>query len=529
MSLLKRFRKFLLDQPAAALVLLALPFVFIYGSFYLGSGQIYNSPDETANAVFLQRYAQEQTFFYPIESDLPEQVMPRSVQRRGAYLVPTGFLGLPLFYGLLVAVLGVWIMPFLTPLFAAGASVAFFFILRRVFDEKTAFLSAVFLLFLPQWWHFAAKGFLPNVPFFACFLIGLSLLIAAHDALVRTKQAGLGLMGGVFVAAALLIRPAEMWWFIFVFMVLGVVYRNRIRLAALIGMAAGGGLMLLVWMPVQVQTYGSLFASGYGTGQAITGESAAAFSSVFFPFGIDLFRVFASMFSFIVQLFWWQILLACAGMIFLWKGGQSLSHHQRVYVGISIAVAVYLFLLYGSWPIQDDLDPDRVSIGISYVRYWLPVFVALIPFMVIGIDRLANMIMPKAKKAGAVFFVAVLLAHTVFVHAAGDDHLSALRKNIVHYQQLRELASTLPESSIILSERMDKVFWPERKVIEIRGDRFTILDDLAPTQERLFWFTILPADHVGVLEQREFLPRGYRLNKAFSHEAGTMYQLIPRL
>ncbi len=81
---------------------------------------------------------------------------------------------------------------------------------------------------------------------------------------------------------------------------------------------------------------------------------------------------------------------------------------------------------------------------------------------------------------------------------------------------------------MIISERGDKVFWPQRQVIHYQDQDFSFVKNLPEVVSiyNTYWYTILPDSHVRIWEQREFLPNEMSLEFAGSIDEGKLYQII---
>ncbi len=148
---------------------------FLVGTFIVsvaGAGDVFVSPDETANAFFSRNFSQTGLFSVsdPLNGEFADALHPRSIVVRSAILMPGSFLGLPFFYGVLSYIFGDWILLLLTPLLAIFTALA----LRRVFavffSQKVSDISSILFLIHPAVWYYSARGLMHNV-LFVCLLI----------------------------------------------------------------------------------------------------------------------------------------------------------------------------------------------------------------------------------------------------------------------------------------------------------------------------------------------------------------------
>ncbi|NIS38022.1 hypothetical protein GWN26_03965, partial [Candidatus Saccharibacteria bacterium] len=118
-------------------------FFILFSCLNYTAPQRFNSPDETANFFFITKFSQEWRLwaYEPANYYLENRVHPRSIQIVDDFLVPGGFLGLPLLYGLIAKVITPGLTIYLTPLFAVLGGLAWFAIVRKYFNKWTAFAS----------------------------------------------------------------------------------------------------------------------------------------------------------------------------------------------------------------------------------------------------------------------------------------------------------------------------------------------------------------------------------------------------
>jgi hypothetical protein len=107
------------------------------------------------------------------------------------------------------------------------------------------------------------------------------------------------------------------------------------------------------------------------------------------------------------------------------------------------------------------------TIGLSYVRYWLPLFVLSVPFIALGIINLS--------KIGKKWHAFVLLCFCAFlfyqsytlVMLSPADGLFKMQQNVANYQNISQQVNSATEpNAVIVSVRQDKIFFPDRKVIQ---------------------------------------------------------------
>jgi len=124
-----------------------------------------------------------------------------------------------------------------------------------------------------------------------------------------------------------------------------------------------------------------------------------------------------------------------------------------------------LIIYYGSWRFFDNPDPNAITIGTSYVRYFLPIYIFALPPLALLLDYGYRRLKWRKFLAIAIFILLVLSGyHSVM--ADGNESLIAVQKNLEVYQvQFAEFSKNLPEKTVIISGKADKVFFPNIPVI----------------------------------------------------------------
>jgi hypothetical protein len=523
-------------KPQTAMVVLGLCFFIVYSYLYATSGMIFNSPDETANFVFAQQFAGTGSFTIPFDAQANsgDIVHPRSVNILNSAFVPGSFLGLPFLLALFERIYpGLSLL--IPSLLAVAGVLAYWGIIKRVFSSRIAFVSALLLYSLPQWWHFAAKGFLPNTAFLSLLLIGGYLLLKAHEVTISSKQqVGLSLLSGVTIAYALFIRPSEVVWVGPIFLILFIVYRKSLNLKNFLFIVIGGVIVGGGAVHLHQITFGGALNTGYtqysSGSQFVEQGIGSKLLFLLFPFGVDSLQAIVNTFVYSFKLFWWQFLLISVGVV-AFLNSSSTKRDHLVYVSILGGLIIYLGLYYGSWGISDDLDSHRISIGMSYVRYWLPLYLGLLPFMVFGIQAIVRRLLSEKREVVGILIAVTIVSvsHVFYVYLA-KDNLREIKENVVNYNHTRQQIEEITNpDSVIISERNDKVFWPSRDVIHYQDQNFAFLKfvpDLLNARP-VYWATILPRDHVLIWQETVFFQQGLTLEYIQGLKGGgVLYQVI---
>ncbi|MBU0963459.1 glycosyltransferase family 39 protein [Patescibacteria group bacterium] len=476
------------------LILIGLGIIFfvVYAWQYYGLDTLFTSPDETANYFFIELFANQGQLSYeePLNVDVNNVIKPRSMGVNGDNVVPGSFLGIILLYGLIAKIFGLKIVLYLTPLFSVISVIFFYLLIKEVFNKKVAFVSSVFLFFLPPFWYYSARGMFHNALFISLLIIGCYFIVKSiKNSNATVKAISNYFLAGLFVGLALITRTSETIWIFVVTILLFSFFRKNIKWYFPVIFFV---VIMLVFSPILFlnnQLYGSPFSFSYSSQtidssslQTFTQSSLEKFKQLIWPFNFDFNYASQSFYNYILLIFPWFSIFFVIGFIRLWKNvinsiffkmrglkyQASISEAQKKYGILFTVILIWLFLYYGSYFFIEYLDPTRIILGSSYLRYWLPIFVFGLPFVTIGISKVTFLFrQPLIKKIIiSTCFLFFCSFSVITVLSDPLQGLYALKTNISQDIQKNRLIIAQTESnSIIISGYNDKVFFPSRKVI----------------------------------------------------------------
>jgi len=188
----------------------------------------------------------------------------------------------------------------------------------------------------------------------------------------------------------------------------------------------------------------------------------------FLPFGFHPRAATYNFINYFVIMFWYLFWPALIGMLwFLYKYKEN-NKQQWLYFSLFFLTSLALIIFYGSWAIQDNINPNSISIGNSYTRYWLPIYLMSLPLAGLALIKITELIKQKYVSnillAGLIIvFLGLNIQATVF---AKEEGLLVMKNNIIKDTKLAENILTQTEAgAIIINKHFDKYLWPERKVI----------------------------------------------------------------
>ena len=439
----------------------------IYSSFSWGLPQRFNSPDELSNAYFSLRLARGESL--PVPAPLNqlaqnELVHPRSMNVVQGNLVPASFIGLPLIYGNIARVVGEWSLPYLTIMFGIIGLWCLYFFVKELFDKRAAVIFILLTVSLPAFWYYHARAFFHNALFFdlLCILLWLSLKI------VRQKKLWQYLLAGIIFGLLVSVRTSEIFWLTAAGLVWVVWQRRDLKLWPLIG---GWLTAVASFVPVLYMNnlmYGSYFTVGYRSGIDFPGQNLPQVLSLvpelILPFGFHPNVIWLNMQNYLIYLQWWWAAVAFAGLVFVCLLWLRLSKIQRSYFVVGIIASIWLVVVYGSWLFHDNPDPQAVTLGTSYIRYWLPIYVfGLLPAALL-LAWLWDKFWSKWLTVGVLVIFLIMSGYLVMYDS--EEGLLKIKQNVIRFDQTGQLVQSLtPDDSVIVSGITDKFFFPERQVI----------------------------------------------------------------
>lgn len=459
------------------IIILAIIFFVVYSwlpfntSGIVGDTQnklIFNSPDETANFWAANQFYQSGSFLQFSQASLiaGDIVSPRSMRIINNHLVPTGFIGMPWLYGLMAQLFNSnRVIPYLTPWFAVIGIIFLYLFTKDIFDKKIGFITSLLCFSLPSYWYYASKGLMPNILFISLAIISLYFFLVA----IRKQTVLFYILTGLLVGLALLVRPIEVLWLLPVYVGLTFINYKQVHwlyvwLVPIFGLAT-----LLPMFYHNIILFGSAFDVGYQ--MRFTAQFAdSKLLTYLMPFGYDWAIIKMNVVNYLHNIFSMQSsLLVVSLFLFIVlsiKKGSQIWKRNFTYLLFMVVVSGLLILFYGSWKVYDHPNPRAITIGTSFVRYWLPLYILSLPIIGFVITR----IFAKSKTAWALVVTSIFLITLLFgynqVMLDKQEGLKAVRDRIVEYKHTAALVlNHIPDNSVVVAKKSDKVFFPARDVI----------------------------------------------------------------
>lgn len=566
---------------------------FVYAWFPYVTSQpriIFPSPDATANFFWVERFADTGKLWYAdVYNTIADGiVVPRSMNVTDGTVEPMSFLGIILFYGTLARFTGSYAALYFTPLFAVAGAWFLYGIVRRVFDERSALVSALAALTLAPYWYFSSRGLMHNVLFAVLALGGgwLGLVVREQvDALPKNGPIGrrlraavaLPFAAGLFFGAALLVRTSEAPWLGVVMGMYAIIlswpvsrtgkkdrrrWFARVPWSAPLAFAAGAGAMVVILLYYNTLLYGAPLNFGYPsrlntlieTVQHATSGTAVEASmpwwdvvfELLFPFEIHPRAVGRHFQQYYIEMFWYLFWPAVLGIAVTLARFRRTTIGEWIYLLTWLGLSGYIVLLYGSWLINDN-PSGNATIGNSYTRYWLPMYLLALPFAARALVTVADgsaWLAGRAKLPAtwqSRFAIALITLGTlVAMGKGGYEALAGKEEGLVYMHRAiardrphaaTALALTEP-GSVVISERFDKFFFPQRRVVvghltdnNYNGRYARLIAAGIPVY--YYGFTLPPRDFE-YLDTRKLPAADLRIETVQGFDTGvTLYRLLP--
>ncbi|MFA6131743.1 MAG: glycosyltransferase family 39 protein [Patescibacteria group bacterium] len=511
-------------------------------------GSTFVSPDETANAFFSETFSVQGHLysFEPFNSVLGDFFYPRGTVAVDGRLLPIGFLGLPLLFGMLIKIFGFWSTTFWTPLFSFLAVVAWYTLWTKIFDRRIGLFSALLLLVTPAWWYWSGRPLMPNVLLVSFLIFSLYFLVTRPCLKIFSNNRwGDFLLAGLTFGGALWIRTSEIFWLGPILFLAWVVARKKVSWSTIAAFGLGLFVVVLPLLFVNKAMYGNYFVTGY----TVASPSIVTFSapannnvaveqswlmtardhlSVYLPFGLHPRAMWHNVWNYGLLMFWWLTIPALVGAgLLLW---QEKTRRRFLWplLGLFLTAAI-LVIVYGSSAIHDNPDLSAITIGNSYSRYWLPLFVAITPLVAVVLTKLAE----KTKKfIPVVCFLAILALSINIVFFSSVDALWPTRERLIEAEVVRERVLTLTEdNAVIVTERGDKLFFPDRVIRYYLRDETTyaLLPQIITIAPLYYYGVTLPQIDLDYLNNQKLAAAKLRIDLVETLGSESLYRftLLP--
>ncbi len=521
----------------AALIILAVCF-FIgvsYYNFYIHEEDFikWGSPDATANYIFTKLYAQtgEMEIFEKYNLYAQDVIHPRSIRSDYGEMKPVSFLGIILIYGKIASILGYKVIPYLTPFFASITIIFFYLLIKNIFGKNTALISAFLLASFPPYIYYSARSMFHNVLFVSFLIIGLYfavIMVKNRKGTRRYLPLLFASVGGFLIGLSIITRPSELLWLGPVLFLAWIFNIKKVGFSKLILFCAFLGIALVPMISWNQILYSSLISGGYpemntailniskastdlvkttAAGKFIyTKELLGKIKENIFHFGFNSKQSLKMLYYYYFEMFTALFFLSVLGFLLFLQKMYKRKKKYFVYILCLLILSCILIFYYGSWEFYDNPDKTKHTIGNSYTRYWLPIYLGFMPFASYFIIKFTRALFPKRKRqkeekevgdnvfyklgkskfsavltkkyfglpsrklmifVSRVLIVALIFISSILFTLYGSEEgliYSAVKQRDTKLEWESVLNNT-ESNSVIITQYHDKLFFPDRKVI----------------------------------------------------------------
>ncbi|MCD4694551.1 glycosyltransferase family 39 protein [bacterium] len=522
------------------IAVLFLAVIFFAGTSYYNhlvrpDGFVFwGSPDENANYIFTKLYGQsgEVSFFEKYNLYVEDIMHPRSIRSDWGNLKPVSFLGIILIYGKIVSFSSYKIIPYLTPFFAGLGIIFYYLLVKKLFGRRNALVSSFILASFPVYIYYSSRSMFHNVLFLVLFLASLyfSYLMVEKTRMWKMDFLNIDLrtinwftgassaLGGFFLGLALITRTSEALWVAPVFFILWLFNFKRIGIAKLLVFLS---FFILAWLPAGYWNqilFGAPFYSGYPEMNNSLSEIGSASKNLagsvvptnfneaketikeiknnIFYFGFKPDKSWSMLNFYFIKMFPWIFWPSILGLFLYFQKFYRLGKKGYVYLIAYAITSIILVLYYGSWQFYDNPDINSHTIGNSYTRYWLPIYLGAFPlfslfllkvtrglfstkkwifgkrnalclskdFLLEKIFSLRTSFLVNGLRIVIVALLVLISLNFVFFGSEEGIFYSFSKQKTVQ-NSYTEIINKTESNSVIITTYYDKLLFPERKVI----------------------------------------------------------------
>lgn len=449
-----------------AFILYVLPILFLWYPQWQESKHLaFNWPDANANFWSVSQIVGNFSVgeFDPLNISSDFLLHTRSQNVIDGVTLPMTFLPSLFVMSSLSWLFGQFSALLLIPLLAAGIVFLFHLLVVKLLpDEKSAIASTILLASLGPWIYFGTQPLLPNI-------IVLFFTLLAIYAFLSKKY----LTASLFFALAIVCRPPEIIWLIPSLLLFIYYFKPKLSQWRIVNILIIFGVVMIWALYLNKVVFGGYFLTGYSNfqGNSLPSETNLATNNIFswfFPFGINLLLVAKNYIKYFWLLIWPYSIFILLGAWQILKNKNN--NIEKKYLFSYLLISALLVLYYGSWNFSDTLVKNLNTISISYVRYFLPLFILSMPLVVIGVNYVTKNVKNSNLLRLCIFSFLILFSAKQVIFTKNDGLLAHGQYVQAYYHEWQDIKKIAPAGSVIISERSDKYLYPYYRVVVPQGD-----------------------------------------------------------
>lgn len=451
-----------------------------------GRNGVFNSPDANANYYFARSVFEGKGLGMELPTpptSAHQYLFTRSTRVVQNTVVPSGFTGIVLLYGFASRLFFLDLLVFWTIVAACAGMWAFYRMVSQFFSYQAGFLSIFLLAVHPAWWYYTNDSLLPNVLFVSFLFIAFSAIYKiVRSPIARWYEYG---AVGAFLGIAFLVRSIEFIWILPILIFIAWKYRHVLQIRMVF--AAIATAIFIIAMSVWYISLSSPLTMPFGyMVQGVRVTSAAGFGS---PFAFHPRLILTNAWNYLMLLFWPYSLLTVISLFFLSRVDYA---KLKILLYALVYIATALLLMYGSWRIVDSPDPNQVTIGTSYVRYFLPLYILMIPVFATGYSAMQKKLNTMVSRivSGGTFFLLIVFMFVTAVVGSSESIVSKYYTLRTYDDVAGWILNSTPDNSVIIANKSDKYIWPHRLVVSSFSspDAVRALGELRDTEGRPLYY-----------------------------------------
>ncbi|MBU2565948.1 glycosyltransferase family 39 protein [Patescibacteria group bacterium] len=504
-------------------ILLIVVVFFAWIRLPLTQGQIWMSPDETANAQTAAQFSETGHFFIP--TSLSGDFLwahPRSFVFLPALerIVPIGFLGMPIILSIIYKLIGLLGILFFTPLLALVTLYPLYKSFPNKWSEYVKFFVLLIWMTFPTIIIYSNRGAFAQLPI-VCLMIWIWWLLTSKHKLFKY------IIAGLFLGLIAIIRPPEIIWALPI-AVTAFLYQSEAKNTKhILSIILPFVFVIIFGALAGYQTYGQWFVSGYQMRPSVNIEQNIISANVesntasvidILPFSFHPRNILWNLKNYLVYLFWPWFIISIFGLYILYK--HKVWKTKSLWLLLSLFwMMIVLVGFYGNGIYQDHVIVNQISMGNSFLRYVLPLSIVFAICIGLVLDFLWKHWMLKIF---AICITMVLVFTGIWqAYAKDDEGILENQNQLYRYNQIRKQTAqfTTPDT-YILSDRSDKIFFPYFNAVSPLPDSKQIYSFIKSGNKIQLYLTT--QDDVGMIK---WLDAGLRLTPLFSNDNQTLYDV----
>jgi hypothetical protein len=437
------------NRETAIFILLCMIGFAAFSALTFFSPQKFTSPDENANAYFINLYSHTGNMHYlePLNSMTGGYAAPRNASSNHQYVVPSGFPGFISLMGT-IATISPYLTPYIIPIFGIMTAVFIFVLVKCLMNTSAALIALFLTLSSAPWFYWSSISFFNNVAA-TTFLVGgiIFLWLAVEKGALGYYVAGaacFALDHACRLTDAIYLIPLS------IFLIISWSKINKkYFLIALFGYIA----VLSPTLISNQRLYGNVLSSGYDAQLGIAHKGLIGKAKTFvLPSGFHPNNMLFAASSYLLALQPLIFTLFGIGIVHIFKVWDK--NKKSFYIAI-LALCAWILIYYGSgiyW------GSYTYTLDSSFIRYFLPIYLLTIPAAVYSVRFFLKKIY--------IPIIAVMVIAPISNVIFGRNGLIDMKKRR-EAAALREskIINSTDENSVIFTTLADKDIFPSRKVV----------------------------------------------------------------